>query len=157
MNPQYPDFSAISNPREVQSLCRGSLLELLGIQCTLITPDRVEAVMPVNEHTCQPFGVLHGGASLAMAETIAGIGSLAIIGPAEHAVGQQVSGNHVGVAQLGDTVRGIATLQHKGRSSHVWHVDIFSQSTGRLVSTAQVLYAILKNSVPHSRHDAENA
>ena len=143
MDSQHPDFTAISAPSEIESLCRGSLVEMLGIKCTLVESDRVEAVMPVNEHTCQPFGVLHGGASLAMAETIAGIGSLAIIGSDEHAVGQQVSGNHVGVAQLGDTVRGVATLQHKGRSSHVWHVDIFSQSTGRLVSTAQVLYAIL--------------
>ena len=144
MDSQHPDFTTISAPSEIESLCRGSLVEMLGIKCTLVESDRVEAVMSVNEHTCQPFGVLHGGASLAMAETIAGIGSLAIIGSDEHAVGQQVSGNHVGVAQLGDTVRGVATLQHKGRSSHVWHVDIFSQSTGRLVSTAQVLYAILQ-------------
>ena len=100
--------------------------------------------MPVDERTCQPFGVLHGGASMALAETIAGVGSLANIADYEHAVGQQVSVNHVSAATMGDTVKAVATLVHRGRSSHVWHVDIISQTTGKLVSTAQVLYFILK-------------
>ena len=124
--------------------CRNGLVERLGITYTYVGIDRVEATMPVDDSTCQPFGVLHGGASLALAETIAGVGSLSVIGPGEHAVGQQVSGNHISAVSKGDMVKGVATLVHRGRSSHVWHVDISSQTTGKLVCTAQVLYCILK-------------
>lgn len=130
--------------KELNEKYRSGLIERLGISYTNVGADRMEATMPVDEHTCQPFGVLHGGASLALAETLAGVGTLCLIGPDQHAVGQQVSGNHVATAQMGDTVRAVARLLHKGRSSHVWRVEIFSQSTDKLISVAQVLYAILQ-------------
>lgn len=130
--------------KELNEKYRSGLIERLGISYTYVGADRMEATMPVDEHTCQPFGVLHGGASLALAETLAGVGTLCLIGPDQHAVGQQVSGNHVAAAQMGDTVRAVARLLHKGRSSHVWRVEIFSQSTDKLISVAQVLYAILQ-------------
>jgi len=120
-----------------------SMVANLGIQYTYVGTARVEGTMPVDHRTCQPFGYLHGGASLAFAETISGVGTMAIIGEGYKAVGQQVSGNHVSGAPVGDTVKGIATLVHKGRSSHVWNVDIVSQTDGRLISTARVLYCII--------------
>lgn len=144
MSQRPVDKTSLPDLQELNEKYRSGLIGLLGITYTHISADRVEATMPVNENTCQPFGVLHGGASLALAETIAGVGTLGIIGRDQHAVGQQVSGNHVSVAYLGDTVRAVASLLHKGRSSHVWHVDIFSQTSGKLVSSAQVLYAILQ-------------
>ena len=79
--------------------------------------------MPVNHNTRQPFGVLHGGASLALAETVAGLGSMVLAKPDETIAGMQVSGNHVASAHEGDTVRAVATIIHAGRSSHVWNVD----------------------------------
>lgn len=115
----------------------------LGIQYTFASPERVEATMPVDHRTRQPFGILAGGASLALAETLAGLGSLIVCKPDEIAVGQQVSGNHISSAQEGDTVRGVATPVHIGRSSHVWNVDIFT-STGKLVSSVRVVNAIMK-------------
>lgn len=144
MNYQINDQPLGVDLDELNKRYRDGLVGELGITYTYVGTARVEATMPVNDHTCQPFGVLHGGASLALAETIAGVGSLSIIDPDHHAVGQQVSGNHVSAAMKGDTVKGVATLQHKGRSSHVWHVDIFSATTGKLVSTVQVLYSILQ-------------
>ena len=144
MNYPFTDEPAAVDVTELNRTCRNGLIENLGIIYTYVGTARVEATMPVDDRTCQPFGVLHGGASMALAETIAGVGSLCIIGPDYHAVGQQVSANHVAAAERGDTVKGVATLMHRGRSSHLWHVDIFSLSTGRLVSTAQVLYAILQ-------------
>lgn len=122
----------------------GSMVANLGIKYTYVGTARVEAVMPVDERTCQPFGLLHGGASLAFAETLAGVGTMVNISDDERAVGQQVSGHHVASALKGDTVRGVATLMHCGRTSHVWNVDIFSESDGKLVSTARVLYCVLK-------------
>lgn len=120
-----------------------SLMGNLGIEYTYASPERVEAIMPVNERNRQPFGILHGGASLALAETIAGVGSMLICGADEIAVGMQVSGNHVSSAREGDTVRAIATIIHKGRSSHVWNVDIVT-STDKLVSSVRVINSVLK-------------
>ena len=77
----------------------------------------------VDHRTRQPFGILHGGATLALAETVAGLGSMVICNPDEFVVGMQVSGNHISSAHEGDTVRAVATIVHKGRSSHVWNVD----------------------------------
>ncbi len=70
----------------------------LGIQYTYASEDRVEATMPVDERTRQPFGILHGGATLALAETVAGLGSMILCQPDEIVVGMQVSGNHMSSA-----------------------------------------------------------
>ncbi len=99
---------------------RHALMGNLGIQYTYASDERVEATMPVDYRTRQPFGILHGGATLALAETVAGLGSMIICEPDEIVVGMQVSGNHISSAHEGDTVRAVATIVHKGRSSHVW-------------------------------------
>jgi uncharacterized protein (TIGR00369 family) len=122
---------------------RHALIGNLGITYTFVSPERIEATMPVDERTRQPFGILHGGATLALAETVAGLGSMLLCQPDEMAVGMQVSGNHVSSAHEGDTVRAVATIMHKGRSSHLWNVDIFT-STNRLVSTVRVINSVMK-------------
>ncbi len=120
-----------------------ALMGNLGIQYTYISEDRVEATMPVDERTRQPFGILHGGATLALAETVAGLGSMILARPDEMVVGMQVSGNHMSSAHEGDTVRAVGTIIHKGRSSHVWDVNIYT-STDKLVSSVRVVNSILK-------------
>lgn len=98
----------------------------------------VKATMPVDARTCQPFGLLNGGASLALAESIAGHGSSLICSEGTFAVGVQVSANHMSTVPVGQAVTGIGTLVHKGRSSHVWNVDIISQDE-KLISTVRVV------------------
>ena len=120
-----------------------ALMGNLGIQYTYASPERIEATMPVDERTRQPFGILHGGATLALAETVAGLGSMVICQPDEIVVGMQVSGNHVSSAHEGDTVRAVGTIVHKGRSSHVWNVDVFT-STNKLVSSIRVVNSVMK-------------
>ena len=120
-----------------------ALMGNLGIQYTYASEDRVEATMPVDERTRQPFGILHGGATLALVETVAGLGSMILAKPDEIVVGMQVSGNHMSSAHEGDTVRAVGTIIHKGRSSHVWNVDVFT-STDKLVSSVRVVNSILK-------------
>lgn len=122
---------------------RHALMGNLGIQCTYASDERVEATMPVDYRTRQPFGILHGGATLALAETVAGLGSMIICEPDEIVVGMQVSGNHISSAHEGDTVRAVATIVHKGRSSHVWNVDVFT-STNKLVSSIRVVNSVIK-------------
>ncbi|MDY3069706.1 MAG: Cof-type HAD-IIB family hydrolase [Parabacteroides sp.] len=120
-----------------------ALMGNLGIQYTYVSDNRVEATMPVDERTRQPFGILHGGATLALAETVAGLGSMLIANPDEMVVGMQVSGNHMSSAHEGDTVRAVGSIIHKGRSSHVWDVNIYT-STDKLVSSVRVVNSILK-------------
>ena len=120
-----------------------TLMGNLGIQYTFASAERVEATMPVDHRTRQPFGILHGGATLALAETVAGLGSMIACQPDETVVGMQVSGNHVSSAHEGDTVRAVCTPVHLGRSSHVWNVDVFT-STDRLVSSIRVVNAVMK-------------
>lgn len=122
---------------------RHALMGNLGIQYTYASENRIEATMPVDERTRQPFGILHGGATLALAETVAGMGSMILCQPDEFAVGMQVSGNHISSAHEGDTVRAVATIVHKGRSSHVWNVDVLT-STAKLVSSVRVVNSIFK-------------
>lgn len=122
---------------------RHALMGNLGIQYTYASDGRVEATMPVDYRTRQPFGILHGGATLALAETVAGLGSMIICEPDEIVVGMQVSGNHISSAHEGDTVRAVATIVHKGRSSHVWNVDVFT-STNKLVSSIRVVNSVIK-------------
>lgn len=120
-----------------------ALMGNLGIQYTYANKERVEATMPVDQRTRQPFGILHGGATLALAETVAGLGSMIACQPDEVVVGMQVSGNHISSAHEGDTVRAVATIVHQGRSSHVWNVDVFT-STNKLVSSVRVVNSVMK-------------
>lgn len=128
---------------QLNERARYALMGNLGIQYTYASEDRVEATMPVDQRTRQPFGILHGGATLALAETVAGLGSMLICQPDEIIVGMQVSGNHISSAHEGDTVRAVGTIVHKGRSSHIWNVDVFT-STNKLVSSVRVVNSVLK-------------
>ena len=101
---------------------RHALMGTLGIQYA--SEDRVEATMPVDERTRQPFGILHGGATLALAETVAGLGSMILAKPDEIVVGMQVSGNHMSSAHEGDTVRAVGTILRTFGTSMYSHPQI---------------------------------
>lgn len=128
---------------ELNARAQYALMGNLGIQYTYASRDRVEATMPVDYRTRQPFGILHGGATLALAETVAGLGSMVLCNPDEIVVGMQVSGNHISSAHEGDTVRAVGTMVHKGRSSHIWNIDVFT-STNKLVSSIRVVNSVMK-------------
>lgn len=99
-------------------------------------PDTLMATMKVDERNRQPFGFLSGGASLALAENLAGIGSLALC-PGQIAVGINVSGTHVLAVSEGDTVTAYGKLVHKGRTLHTWQVEL-KNGAGDLICTVQV-------------------
>jgi uncharacterized protein (TIGR00369 family) len=129
---------------QIEALSKHTLVENLGIRFTYLSDDRIEATMPVNKRTCQVEGLLHGGASLALAETLAGVGSMTRCGSNETPVGVQVSGNHLAAAVSGDTVRAVATIVHKGRTSHLWNVDVYVVSSGVWISSVRVLNRLIK-------------
>ena len=100
------------------------------------------ARMKVDERNRQPFGFLSGGASLALAENVAGVGSSALC-PGCACVGIEVSGSHVKAVAEGDTVTAHARLLHKGTTLHVWQVDI-NDTSGDLISSVRVTNYIVK-------------
>jgi len=104
-------------------------------------PDTCMARMKVDDCNRQPFGFLSGGASLALAENLAGVGSMALC-PGKICVGISVSGNHVQAVQEGCVVTAKGRIQHKGRTLHVWQIDITNEK-GQLISTVQVTNYVL--------------
>ena len=105
--------------------------------------DTCMARMHVDERNRQPFGFLSGGASLALAENVAGVGSTALC-PGCACVGIEVSGSHVKAVAEGDTVTAYARLLHKGTTLHVWNVDI-KDTAGELISNVRVTNYIIKS------------
>lgn len=116
---------------------RPNLSTALGMEF-ISTPDEdmCMATMKVDERNRQPFGFLSGGASLALAENVAGVGSTALC-PGKICVGISVSGEHVKAVAEGDTVTALAHLVSKGRKLHVWDVSI-TDSAGDFISTVHV-------------------
>ena len=101
-----------------------TLMEVLGIRFTEFDGHKLVAEMPVDHRHHQPYGLLHGGASLALAETIGSSGSALFVDTKKFlVVGLQMSGNHLKSVRSG-TVKGIGTLIHKGQSTHLWQIDI---------------------------------
>lgn len=123
-----------------------NLSTALGMEF-LSTPedDTCVARMKVDERNRQPFGFLSGGASLALAENVAGVGSTSLC-PGCACVGIEVSGSHVKAVSEGDSVTAYARLQHRGNTLHVWQVDI-RNSADELISTVRVTNYIIKHSV----------
>ena len=105
-------------------------------------PDMCVASMKVDERNRQPFGFLSGGASLALAENVAGVGSM-VLCPGKICVGINVSGEHVKAVLEGDTVTAYGRLLHRGKTLHVWHIEIKNEN-GDLVSSVQVTNFIMK-------------
>ena len=119
-----------------------NLSTALGMEF-ISTPDddTCMATMTVDERNRQPFGFLSGGASLALAENLAGVGSCSLC-PGKICVGISVSGQHVKAVIEGDTVTALARLVHKGRTLHVWDVEI-TDSNGETISTVHVTNYII--------------
>ena len=99
-------------------------------------PDTCQAKMKVDEKNRQVFGFLSGGASLALAENLAGVGSMALC-PDKICVGINVSGSHVKAVMEGGTVTATAHLLHRGKTLHQWHIDITNKA-GELISSVEV-------------------
>lgn len=121
-----------------------NLIKTLGITIKVLDEAYAEAIMPVTDDNQQTMGFLHGGATIALAETIGGIGSYAILPETEGCVGMQISASHISSANIGDNVIAKADLIHKGKRTHIWDVNVFSEKTGRLISSIKVTNAVIK-------------
>ena len=114
---------------EINRYSTNTLMGVLGIKCIEIGEDFIVATMPVDQRTHQPMGMLHGGASVALIESIGSMGSSLLIDlEKEFPVGLEVNANHVGAIRSG-YVKAVGKIVHAGKRTHIWQVDI---CTGRL-------------------------
>ena len=122
-----------------------TLARHLDIEFIELGPDYLRARMPVDDRTRQPYGVLHGGASVALAETLASVGASLCIDPARfRVVGQEINANHIRSATEGHVV-GTARPLHIGRRSHVWEIRIVD-AKDRLVCVSRMTAAVVESS-----------
>lgn len=141
-----PDTPAAAPPADALAWYRAlpshALAATLGIEVLELTAARVVATMPVDERTRQPFGLLHGGASVALAETVASLGANVHVDRAtQAAVGLEINANHLRAVREG-TVTATATPVHLGRSTQVWSIAI-ADERGRAVCIARCTMAIV--------------
>jgi len=120
-----------------------TMVELLGIVFIEISDNHLVATMPVDERTQQPFGLLHGGASAALLETLGSVAATAASEEDEYCVGVELNINHVRAKRNG-TVTGTASPVHLGRTIQVWSIDIRDES-GDMISTGRLTLAVRKN------------
>ncbi len=127
---------------ELNASQRDCMVELLGIEFVELGPDHVSARMPVDSRTMQPYGLLHGGASVVLAETLASVGAVMVVDAARRqVVGQEINANHLRGVR-GGHVTGTARPIHLGGRSQVWGIEIVDDA-GKLVCVSRLTIAIL--------------
>lgn len=131
---------------EVNARGKGTMVEHLDIRFTAITDHSLTATMPVDHRTKQPIGLLHGGASVALAETIGSVAANYCVDSDHHyCVGLEINSNHLRSVRSG-TVTGVATPIHLGRTTQVWDIRITNEKN-ELVNISRLTMAVLTNKV----------
>jgi uncharacterized protein (TIGR00369 family) len=129
--------------KDLNAINKGTMMEVLGIEYLEAKPGYLQARMPVDERTYQPARLLHGGASMALAETLGSVGSAIMVNLDEYEVrGSQLSANHIKSAKEG-WVYGTAKIIHRGSNTHVWNIDITNEA-GKLISTCRLTNFIIR-------------
>lgn len=120
----------------------GTMVDHLGIEFIEKGPDFLRARMPVDQRTLQPFGIMHGGASCALAETVGSVAANYCVDPASHrCVGLEINTSHIKMVRSGYVV-GTAKPLHLGRSTQVWEILIHDEA-GQLISVNRLRMAVL--------------
>lgn len=135
---EHADISEKIHPDVVALLSKGTptMAEALGMELIKLHPDEVVGTLPVDQRTKQPVGLLHGGASVALAETLCSIGAWLHLDPSTHtAVGIEINANHVRAVRDGSVV-GRAKPVHVGRQVQIWECRIETED-GKLVCTSR--------------------
>src|SRR5690606_8976932 len=127
--------------QKLQDMSAGTMGDHIGIVFTVIGDNYLKATMPVDHRTRQPYGLLHGGASVALAETLGSVASSLVIDTSVFiCVGIEINANHIRSVRQG-LVTGIATPVHLGSSTHVWDIKIHDERE-RLVCISRLTVAI---------------
>ncbi len=128
----------------LEGLRNANMAMHIGLEFVEIGNDFVKARMPVDHRTTQPFGILHGGASCVLSETLGSVASWMTINPDTHrAVGIEINANHVRAIREGFVI-GTCTPLHTGRRTQVWQTDMVEETTGKRVAISRLTVAIIE-------------
>ncbi|WP_285127863.1 1,4-dihydroxy-2-naphthoyl-CoA hydrolase [Leclercia adecarboxylata] len=125
----------------LNAMSDGNMVGLLDIEFTRIGEDELEATMPVDSRTHQPFGLLHGGASVVLAETLGSVAGYLCTEGEQKVVGLEVNANHLRSVRSG-RVRGVCRALHTGGRHQVWQIDIFDEQQ-RLCCSSRLTTAVV--------------
>ncbi len=127
---------------DIQWMLKDNMCETIGIEVTELTADSIKGKMPVDNRTVQPMKILHGGASVALAETLGSVASNLIVDPAKfNCVGLDINANHIRPASSG-FVFAEAKAIHIGKKTHVWSIEIKNEQ-GKLVCISRLTMAVI--------------
>lgn len=130
----------------IRELSVNTMVEHIGIEITELGDDYIVGTMPVDHRTVQTMGVLHGGATMALIETLGSIGSTLAINNETHAiVGLEINANHLKMAKSG-LVTCKAVLIHEGRKTHIWQADVWNENNERICTGRLTTLVIEKRS-----------
>jgi 1,4-dihydroxy-2-naphthoyl-CoA hydrolase len=131
-----------ADPARLNGWSANTMMEALGIRITAVGDDWLQGTMPVDRRTHQPYGLLHGGASVALAETLGSTAAMLTLDPEkELAVGLDINANHIRGVRSG-TVTGTAKALHIGRTTQVWEIRIENEE-GALVCISRITMAVI--------------
>lgn len=125
----------------LNAMGQGNMVGLLDIRFTRLGDDELEATMPVDSRTHQPFGLLHGGASVVLAETLGSVAGYLCTEGEQQVVGLEVNANHLRSVRSGQ-VRGVCRALHAGRRHQVWQIEIYDEQN-RLCCSARLTTAVV--------------
>ena len=127
----------------INSMNKNTLMDQLGIECIELSEDYVISRMPVDKRTHQPMGLLHGGASAALIESIGSMGSTLLLDiTKQHPVGIEINANHIGGIRTGHVIAK-GKIVHAGKKTHLWQVDITEEGTNKLVCSGRLTVMII--------------
>ncbi len=130
------------NLEMLNKLCKNTMMEHLGIEFIDVSEGRIVAKMPIDSRTVQPMKRLHGGATMALAESVGSAGSITLVDPTMfNVLGVEISGSHVATTSEKE-VFGIGTIVHRGKTSHVWEIRI-EDKNGKLISFCRLTNRIV--------------
>ncbi len=129
------------SPQALTDVHRGTTVEHLGIEFLEVGPDFIRARVPVDTRTRQPYGILHGGVSVVLAETLGSCGAAYSVPAGTRAVGLDINANHIRATNSG-WVTGTARAVHRGRTTQVWQIDMVDDQ-GQLTCVSRITMAIL--------------
>ncbi|WP_426959480.1 PaaI family thioesterase [Muricoccus radiodurans] len=146
MNPAPPGpiWRKPATPEAIMVRAADTAITHLGIVITEVGPDYLRAEMPVDHRHIQPFGVLHGGVSVVLAETIGSTACNLALPEGQYCVGLEINANHLATVPLGSRVTAECRPFHTGRSTQVWGIEI-RREDGRLACISRLTCAVLQS------------
>lgn len=135
-------FPKEASLERLNAFSQNTLVEHLGMEITEIGDDFIKGTMPVDKRTHQPLGLLHGGASVALAETLGSIAATITLDQSkQYAVGLEINANHLKAVKNG-LVTGVAKPLHIGRKTHVWEIKIYNDQN-EMTCVSRITMAII--------------